>query len=268
MPRRSAAWLVVMLLLTAAGCSRLTFIKPDARRQGPQESPRTYSVSDSPATKRRLAASDRLTRGTQRLQSGDLVAAEAAAAAVLKDNPELADAHTLMAVTKDRQGDQAAAGKYYQRAAELAPGQGAALNNYGAWLCHGGFPAESLIWFDRALAAPGYSSPSSALANAGGCALLSGQVERAERDLRRALEIEPTNAYGLAKMAESEFRQGRLMTARAFSERRLAAAPATADVLQLASQIEQGLGDTAASSRYVQRLRAEFPDTAAVDWGE
>ena len=269
MPRPSAAALlvVVALVVAASGCSRLTFVKPDAKRKGPQETARTYSVSDSPATKRRLAANDRLIRGTQRLQSGDFAAAEKEAAAVIRDNPESADAHTLMAVSKDRQGDQVAAGRYYQRAAELAPAQGAALNNHGTWLCNNGFPAESLVWFDRALAAPGYATPSSALANAGGCALRSGQLARAERDLRQALELEPGNAYALASMAESEFRQDRFMAARAFSERRLAAAPATADVLQLASQIEHRLGDKAAASRYVQRLRVEFPEAAVANPG-
>ncbi|HEY4560163.1 MAG TPA: type IV pilus biogenesis/stability protein PilW, partial [Lysobacter sp.] len=46
---------------------------------------------------------------------------------------------------------------------------------------------------------------------------------------------------------------------RAFVERRLAAGPADADTLLLASQIEKSLGDTTAAERYVQRLRTEFP---------
>jgi type IV pilus assembly protein PilF len=55
----------------------------------------------------------------------------------------------------------------------------------------------------------------------------------------------------------------------AFTERRLAAAPANAAVLQLAAGIEEKLGDKAAASRYVQRLRAEFPDVVTADpWGK
>ncbi len=63
-----------------------------------------------------------------------------------------------------------------------------------------------------------------------------------------------------AAMADSEYRAGHYFEARAFSERRLAAAPASPHVLQLASQIEQKLGDTAAAARYVQRIGAEFPE--------
>ena len=95
-----------------------------------------------------------------------------------------------------------------------------------------------------------------------------GQYERAQRDLRQALSLDPVNAYALASTAESEYRQTRYFEARAFSERRLAAAPASAEVLQMAFNIEEKLGDKAAASRYIQRLRAEFPGTANVNSGE
>jgi len=98
------------------------------------------------------------------------------------------------------------------------------------------------------------------MANAGSCALTVGQTARADRDLRNALALDPASPVALAGMAESEFRAGRYLQARAFSERRLAAAPATQAVLLLASQIEQKLGDMAAAARYVQRIRVEFPE--------
>ncbi|RZA05093.1 MAG: type IV pilus biogenesis/stability protein PilW, partial [Proteobacteria bacterium] len=96
----------------------------------------------------------------------------------------------------------------------------------------------------------------------------AGQFERSDRDLRKALSLDPANAYALGSMAESEYRQGRYMEARAFAERRLAAAPADQAVLQLASNIEERLGDKAAASRYGQRLRAEFPDSVTATPGE
>jgi type IV pilus assembly protein PilF len=260
MPPRKFLFLVAAMVFLVTSCSRLTFVKPSGKRKGPQETARTYHVSDSPAVKQRLAARDRLARATQRLQGGDMAAAEADAKEVLKADPGSADAHTLLAVVNDRRGNQALAGTHYKRAAELAPNQGGVLNNYGAWLCNNGFAAESLVWLDRAVAAPGYASPESALANAGGCALKTGQYARAQRDLRTALEIDPSNPFALASMAESEFRLDRFFGARAFSERRLAAAPATASVLQLAARIEERLGDTKAASRYLQRLQSEFPN--------
>lgn len=265
---RSFVALAAMLVVVGTGCSRLTFVKPASKRIAYEEKGSAYSVSDSTATKQRLATQDRLALASQRLQSGDLASAEREATAVLKINPNSADAYSILAIVQDQKGNSERAGGYYKRAAELAPNQGAALNNYGAWLCGNGYVAESLVWFDRAVAAPGYGSPASAHANAGGCALKVGQYERAQRDLQKAIALEPTNAYALASMAESEFRQGRYFEARAFSERRLSAAPANAAVLQLAVRIEDKLGDTVAASRYSQRLRAEFPEAVTAHPGE
>jgi len=129
-------------------------------------------------------------------------------------------------------------------------------------LCQHGHSAESLVWFDRALTAPDYATPAAALANAGGCALDAGQLERAERDLRASLSHVPGNPVALEAMAQLSFRRGQFMEARAFAERRIAAAPATRSVLQLASEIEARLGDQAASDRYLQRIRQEFPQDA------
>lgn len=265
---RDPIMVAVLVVLVASGCSRLTFIRPAGGREEIKRPESEYSVRDSPATKQRLATQDRLALATQRLQNGDLASAEKEAGAVLKINPGSADANTVMAIIQDRQGKAVQAGGYYKRAAELAPAQGTTLNNYGAWLCGNGYPAESLTWFDRAMAAPGYASPVSAYANAGGCALKVGQYERAQRDLQKALALDPLNAYALAAMAGSEFHQGRFFEARAFSERRLAAAPADPAVLQLAARIEEQLGDKNAAGKYVQRLRAEFPGVITANPGE
>lgn len=267
--RPKAICLLLITLLLATACSRLTFVRPKGKVEpmsGPQ-STREYSVGDSPEVKRRQSVQTLLARAVQRLQAGEPDAAEKDARAALKLDPTSADATTVLAVVEDQRGNTSAAGQHYKRAAELAPSQGAALNNYGTWLCKNGFAAESLVWFDRAIQAPDYATPASAMANAGSCALKSGQAERAARDLRQALAQEPANAVALEAMGELEFRQQQYMSARAFVERRLAAAPANAAVLKLASQIEDRLGDKAAASRYVQRIRAEFPDALDVTTG-
>jgi type IV pilus assembly protein PilF len=253
--------------LLLAACSKSGTVKPPKIKGSEQIAP-DYSYTDNEDTKRRVKVRDILGLASQRFASGDLAEAEKQANKALKLDPTAVDGYTLLGAIAARRGDTKQAGEYYRRAAELSPDRGEVLNNYGAWLCANGFPAESLVWFDRALAAPGYRTPGSALANAGGCALKSGQGERAERDLRRALEIEPKNAYALASMAEYQYRQGRYFEARAFSERRLAAAPADASVLQLAARIEERLGDRAAASRYQQRLRAEFPQAVIANTGE
>ncbi|CAM0124622.1 type IV pilus biogenesis/stability protein PilW [Stenotrophomonas sp. GD03958] len=259
MPRPDRLWLALLagvLAVAVGGCKS----QPKAKL-GPSEAP-VYSVRDPDSVRRQVRLQDLLALAARDMQVGNLDAAERKAREALKLAPDSPDALVLLAGIDERRGRSQQAGESFRRAAEQAPQRGDILNNYGAWLCQQGRPAESLAWFDRALQAPGYATPAESQANAGSCALDAGQLERAEGDLRAALSALPGNPVALEAMAQLSFRQGRFMEARAFAERRIAAAPATRSVLQLASQIEARLGDRAASDRYLQRIRQEFPQEA------
>lgn len=268
MPLRSALVMSLVAVLLSTACSRLSFVKPSARRGDSEQVAPRYDVSGTPESRRRAENRLRLARAAQALGAGELDAAEKALQEALEADPRDPEALTMMALLESHRGRTREAGGYYAKAAELAPASGRAQNNYGAWLCSNGRAAEAMPYFDRALAAPGYSEPAAALANAGACAEAAGQPGRVERDLRAALSLQPTNAVALSAMAEYQYRRGRYLEARAFSQRRLAAAPASADVLLLASQIEERLGDRAAADRYRQRLGKEFPQALSAQPGE
>ncbi|KGQ19013.1 Type IV pilus biogenesis protein PilF [Lysobacter dokdonensis DS-58] len=240
----------------------MAFVKTDPSRKDFESTTEPVVVHETAASRNRLTARNSLTLSEERLRSGDFAAAEKYAKQALKADPNSPDAYTMLGAIADVQGQSAQAGQQYQRAADMAPTDGRTLNNYGAWLCKNGQARASLDWFDRALQAPGYGSPAAALANAGSCALDAGDTVRAERDLRQAIDASPENPVALGAFARVQFRAGRYLEARAFSERRLAAAPADAEALILASQIEDKLGDSAAAARYVRRLREEFPGAA------
>lgn len=257
----------LLIVLVVAGCSRLGFIRPDTSRRGFESTAHEVVITNDG----RSGASGALARvqlAQQRLAIGDFAEAEREARQVLKVDPRSAAAYTVLALVQDRAGNPKVAEQHYRRAAALAPTQGGMLNNYGTWLCSHGRAAESLAWFDQALAAPGYQTPEVAAANAGACALQAGQTARAEQSLRQAIALDPESQVALSAMAELEFKAGRTMAARAFSQRRLAAAPADQAALLLASQIEHKLGDTAAAEAYVRRLRAEFPDAKRSGTGD
>ncbi|HFF6205238.1 tetratricopeptide repeat protein [Stenotrophomonas maltophilia] len=259
MPRPDRLWLVLLagtLALAVGGCKS----HPKAKL-GPSEAP-VYSVRDPDVVRQQVRWQELLSLAGRDIQAGNLDAAERKAREAQKLMPASPDALVLLAGIDERRGRSQQAGENFRKAAELAPQRGDVLNNYGAWLCQQGQAAESLIWFDRAQRAPGNPAVAEAQSNAGSCALDAGQFERAERDLRAALSALPGNPVALEAMAQLSFRQGRYMEARAFAERRIAAAPATRSVLQLASQIEARLGDRAASDRYLQRIRQEFPQEA------
>ena len=94
------------------------------------------------------------------------------------------------------------------------------------------------------------------LGNAGTCADRAGMPDRAEAYWRQALSLDAAELQSLSGMAALQYSRGRYLDARAFAERWLALAPADAAGLQLASQIELKLGDTAASARYLHQLQA------------
>lgn len=269
-PRVSPIALGTLLIAVIAitGCSRATFIRPDVDRKDFQRTAPEVQMRTDDRKEGSIRAQRLLAEGQQLLAQGDINGARTAAAQALKLAPSSPQAHTLLALSEDRRGNAGVAGKHYLRATELAPEQGAMLNNYGTWLCAQGRHVESLGWFDRALADRGYASPAVALANAGACAHRGADDRRAKAYLAAALELDPTNPVALGVMAEREFRVGDAFRARAFSQRRLAAAPPDAAALLLASQIEAKLGDNAAAGRYVQQLRAEFPGNPGTETGD
>jgi len=172
--------LAVAVLATGA-CSRMTFVRQDFKRQDFERTTPVVNVSGNANNKAAVAASKPLELARARLMVGDYEAAEKEALKALKLDPKSVDAETVLAVTAARRGDSAAAGAHYQRAAELAPDNGAVQNNYGVWLCREGRTVESLAWFDRALKDPRYTTPAVALANSGSCAARAGQDDRARR---------------------------------------------------------------------------------------
>lgn len=253
-------WLLAWgVALGISGCSSSGV--RDVRHVAPE-----YDFRDSASTRKRLEYQQNLGLAVDRIRLGSYADAEKYANQALRLNPQSADAYTTLGLIHSRLGQPEKAGEDYRKATDLAPARGDILNNYGAWLCANGYPAEALVWFDRATQDTHYD-PVAAVANSGGCALQAGQVERAGRDLRKALDLDPKNAYALESMAKYQYQTGHYLEARAFVERRLAASTATASVLQLAIQIEQKLGDKDAAGRYQQRLIKEFPQVTTANPG-
>ena len=262
------ALLSALIVFAATACNRLTFVKPNMERKGFTQTSIDYEVGDKREYAGARAAAGRIQAAQRYLSLGERDNAAAELKQALKLDPKSAEAYSLMAVMAEQGGDNARAGGYYRKAAELAPDRGAALNNYGVWLCANGRASEAMAWFDRTLADPRYPTPAVVLANSGACADQIGQGERADRDLRMALALDPNSTMALGAMAKRQLRLGKAFEARAFSERRLALQPVSAEALMTASQIEEKLGDTAAAARYVQRLRAEFPDAQGSGLGD
>lgn len=206
-----------------------------------------------------------LSIGQNYLDTGKLDKAEERIEAVLRSDPDSAEAHALRAMLYERQGETEKAGRSFERALALAPKDGAVLNAHAAWLCEHKQAEQADREFVLALADMDYQSPVIALANAGKCATSAGQLAKGEDYLRRALVFEPKDKTLLYLLAEVELQQEKIFEAQAFIQRRDALG-ADAKTLDLAARIEEAAGNALAAARYRQRLHDEFPE--AVSTGE
>lgn len=177
-----------------------------------------------------------------------------------RSDPKSADVQIVMGMIRQRLGDTPRAGQHFAQAARFGPESGHVLNVYGVWLCEQGNTAEADAMFVRATRDVFYKSREQALFNAGKCAIKAGQHDKADDYLRRGLAIAPENGLLLSEMARLQYLRGDYMSARAFVQRREALGGASAELLYLAANIEQGAGDQVAANRYRQRLQSQFPD--------
>lgn len=181
----------------------------------------------------------------------------------LRSDPNAAQAHVVMGLVLEKLGDGGRAGEHYLRAAKLAPQAGYVLNTAGVWLCENGRAAEAKGMFERATQDLLYNQRQQAYFNGGRCAAMAGDLATAETFLRGGLALDPNDRLLLEQMVRVKVRQGDMMGARAFFQRRDALGAPGPEMLDLAVRIEQGAGDTAAAGRYRDRLRSEHPGYVA-----
>jgi type IV pilus assembly protein PilF len=180
--------------------------------------------------------------------------------AVIVD-PRSSNAHYILALVYQRLGEQDSADASYQKAISLDPRNPAALNAYGLFLCERKEFDGADNYFRRALTNPLYGTPWIASHNAGSCAEMSGDLERAERDYRAALQANPRFPPSLLSMAEISYRTGFYLSSRGYLQRYAEVAPHTAQSLWLGVQTENQLGDKDQMASYSLKLRNKFPDS-------
>src|SRR5690348_9197003 len=134
MRQRDRAIALLVAACAVAGCSRLTFVKPNPDRDSYDQVTPDYDVREDPHESQRVLAQERVGAAAEALRGGDLAQAAKLARQALDSDRTMADAHTVLALVAERQGQAAKAGDEYAAAAKLAPTRGIALNNYGVWL--------------------------------------------------------------------------------------------------------------------------------------
>ena len=243
--RRFVVFACAMTML--AGCATTS---PEAERLGDKAS---------------KAATINAKLGIGYMERGDLDTAMNKFKKAMAQDPDLAIVQGGVAVLYQRLGEYDKAQDHFERAIEIDPNDSGTLNNYGRYLCLRGNAEEAEKKFMKAAANPLYQRPEIAYANAGICAMDSGDREKAKEFFRQALEKDRRFPPVLLRMAQLRFEEGHYVSAQGYYQRYREVGPITPESLWLAVRIEDKLGHKDEASSYGMLLRQKFPDSKETD---
>jgi type IV pilus assembly protein PilF len=221
----------------------------------------TTEVGGRPPADHEEAAALNLQLGVEYLRKGNLQQARQKLERSVEDDPDVALAHSALAVVYQQLGDIDGAEKSYRRALRLDSDDPDSLNSLAVFLCsERDATTTALGYFDQALTVRLYPKRAMLFTNAGVCAKAI-DLERAENYLRNAVALAPEYPEPLLQLIDVTFKQENYFQSRAFLERYLAINPVSADALWLGYQVETKMGDKVAARRYGELLRTDFPQS-------
>lgn len=248
-----------LLARRAAGAALLCLLAACAANKA--EHAELKTASDQTAVEKR--AGIRLQLAVGYYQDGKYEIALDEVKQAIAINPDSADNYDMRGLIYVAMKENALAEENFQRALKLAPDNPNIANNYGSFLCNGGGkPAQAIPYFERALNNPRYSSPLSALINAGTCSIRLNDLDAAERYLLQALRYAPDLAPVNLSLARVYYAKRDYQRAGFFVNRLTETAKLdtlSADALWLALRVERKLGKRDLEASLVAQLRHRFP---------
>jgi type IV pilus assembly protein PilF len=203
--------------------------------------------------------------GKSYIQRGEYEIALGKLEKALSFDPKSVNAHHYLAELYRRLDKSTEAEEHYKMAIENSVNDSALFNNYGVYLCGDGRLDEAMVQFEKVLRNPVYRFPEQVYENLGLCMAQNGQIEDAEKNLRKALTINPKLSKALFELAKISLQQDKLFSARAFINRFAEISEPSAESLWLAIEIESKLKDQKAVNSYGEQLLGKFPLSEEVE---
>lgn len=225
----------------------------------PSPAPLTALDGEEPEARRRARL--RLELAASYFDQGQTNVALEELKQVLALDPGFADAYNMRGLIYMRLNDTRQAEESFRRALSLAPGDSAALHNYGWFLCQQARYPESLQAFAQALSNPMYLDRAKTFLAQGLCEARSGDRVKAERSLTRAYELDaanPITGYNLAKLL---YGRGELTRAQFYVRRLNNSEQANSETLWLGIRIERRLNNPEAMRQLGDQLKRRFPQS-------
>ncbi|PHS26856.1 MAG: type IV pilus biogenesis/stability protein PilW [Methylophaga sp.] len=236
---------IALVLITVAGC----------------QSTGTTTRATPTAAPNLKAAPINAAAGAEYIRLGQYKFALEKLEKALSQDPNLAEAHNIIAVLYQRLAKIEKSEYHFKRAIARVPLYAEAHNNYGVLLCDQGRYNESEKQFLLAISDPLYSNPAQAYENAGLCVDKIPDATLAEAYFRSALQINPNLRKSLFKMADLSYQNIEYIAAKSYIERYRKVSRWTPQALLIAIKTEHKLGDQDKVASYILLLKAHFPDS-------
>lgn len=195
------------------------------------------------------------------MQAGDLRQAVATIDEAIRSDSRSEEAWLVRGQIFQLIQNREEAGRSLRQVLQINPASAEGNNNYGWFLCSmNNQPAESLPYFERALADRTYPEPYVAHLNSGICLSKTGDYGGAQRHFAAALQAAPWFAAAAKESARSFYQAGDFAAAsRQYGIFRSRINKPSADDIFLGWQIARSSGERSAAADYARELAAAHP---------
>lgn len=253
---------LVLWLGAAAGCVLLAACAaPQAGDSGLSASNGSDLVTDSDESAQRKRARIRLELALGYFEQGKTTIALDEIKQAIAADPTYSDAFSLRGLIYMRLNDFAVAEDSFKRALALKPRDSNVLHNLGWLKCQDAQYAQSLTYFQQALANPLYGERAKTYMAQGLCEIKAGNALAAEASLMKSYEFDagnPITGYNLANLLFQKKEDAR---ARFYIRRINNTELANAESLWLGIRIERRMGDQAALAQLGNQLLKRFANS-------
>jgi len=174
-------------------------------------------------------------------------------------DPQMAEAHTTLALTYEALENLRLARDSYEKAVRATPKDFSVQNTYAVFLCRQRDYDQAQEYFDKAASHPENDDAEMTMTNAGVCMGQKPDPVAAEKYFRMALDRKSNYGEALLQLCLLKYQSEDYLSARAFLQRYMSGNIPTAGILYLASRIEDLLGNDRGRVEFEDRLIQEFP---------
>jgi type IV pilus assembly protein PilF len=175
--------------------------------------------------------------------------------------PSSAEAHVLLAIVSQEEGEAKLAEAEYKRALRYEPDNARALNNYGSFLYSIGRYADARTELLKAARDVGYSRRAQVYENLGKTELRLGNTEAAEEAFQRALSLDSSLPSATLEMAELAYDRGNFVESQQYYDGYLKLARQNSRSLWLGIRLSRQFDKQDALASYALLLKNLYPGT-------